>query len=399
MYGAADSVLGLGIVGGDLIGDVHLGERAADLAARILRGEPASSIPPTEEPESRLMFDWRELRRWGISEERLPAGSVVLYRERTLWSEHRGKVLGTAALLIGQAALIGMLLVARRSRRRAERRLGEGEERYRTLADFTYDWEYWMRPDGSFEYMSPSCLRVTGHEADEFYRRPSLLDELVGEEDRPAWREHAEQHRAGNDSSHLEFHIRHADGRILWIDHVCAPVTGDDGSLRGVRGSNRDVTDRKRSETELRRALAEIQRLRDRLEAENTYFREQFEPQGSVEGIIGRSNVLEYVLSKLRQVAPTTSTVLLQGETGVGKELVAHALHGLSPRASRPLIKVNCAALPASLVESELFGHEKGAFTGAIARRRAASRSPTAAPSSSTRSARSRSSYRPSSCG
>ena len=80
--------------------------------------------------------------------------------------------------------------------------------------------------------------------------------------------------------------------------------------------------------------------------------------------------MLRYVLSKVQQVAPTSSTVLLQGETGVGKELVAHAIHNLSPRRARPLVKLNCAALPPSLVESELFGHEKGAFTGAIAQRK-----------------------------
>jgi transcriptional regulator with GAF, ATPase, and Fis domain len=85
-------------------------------------------------------------------------------------------------------------------------------------------------------------------------------------------------------------------------------------------------------------------------------------------------------MSRVQQVAPTSSTVLLQGETGVGKELVAHALHSLSPRRSRPLVKLNCAALPASLVESELFGHERGAFTGAVVQRKGRfERSPTAA--------------------
>ena len=155
---------------------------------------------------------------------------------------------------------------------------------------------------------------------------------------------------------------------MRWIEHVCLPVTGEDGRFLGLRGSNRDVTEKKESEEQLRKALAEVQRLRERLEADNTYLREQVEP--SFEGIIGQSDVLRYVLSRVQQVAPTSSTVLLQGETGVGKELVAHALHSLSPRRGRPLVKLNCAALPPSLVESELFGHEKGAFTGAIAQRK-----------------------------
>ncbi len=316
------------------------------------------------------MFDWRQLERWGIAEERLPAGSVVLFREKTLWSEHRGTILGGLAVLLAQALLIGTLLVERRGRVAAQSGLEEAERRYRTVADFTHDWEYWRRPDGSFAYVSPSGRRTTGYEAAEFEQRPSLLDEIVLEEDRPLWREHDENARIGGGSSQLEFRIRRADGQVRWIEHVCSPVTGDAGGFLGVRGSNRDVTEKKRSEEELRAALAEIQRLRDRLEADNTYLREQVEPEIGFEGIIGRSDVLRYVLSRVQQVAPTSSTVLLQGETGVGKELVAHALHNLSPRRARPLVKLNCAALPPSLVESELFGHEKGAFTGAVALRK-----------------------------
>jgi transcriptional regulator with GAF, ATPase, and Fis domain len=152
-------------------------------------------------------------------------------------------------------------------------------------------------------------------------------------------------------------------------------VLASDRGRRDVPGrawleSNRDVTEKKLSNEQLRTALAEIQRLRERLEADNTYLREHVEPGPGFEGIIGSSDVLRYVLSRVQQVAPTSSTVLLQGETGVGKELVAHAIHNLSPRRTRPLVKRNCAALPPSLVESELFGHEKGSFTGALAQRK-----------------------------
>ncbi len=370
VYGSADTWLGFGIVGGDLLDHAALGTRAAALTARILRGESPASLPLVEEPASRLQFDWRQLQRWGIDENRLPEGSEVFYREKTLWSEHRGEILGGLVLLVAQSFLIAALLAERRKRKGAEAGLREAERRYRTLADFTHDWEYWRRPDGSFEYMTPSCLRITGPPAEAFYRRPALLDELVWEEDRPRWKAHDEQARNGGGALQVEFRIRAADGRVLWIDHVCSPVTGEDGRRLGRRGSNRNLTERKHSEAELRRAFAEIERLRERLDADNTYLREQVEPGPGFEGIIGRSDVLRYVLAKVQQVAPTSSTVLLQGETGTGKELVAHALHSLSQRSGRLLIKLNCAALPSSLVESELFGHEKGAFTGAIAQRK-----------------------------
>jgi formate hydrogenlyase transcriptional activator len=115
-------------------------------------------------------------------------------------------------------------------------------------------------------------------------------------------------------------------------------------------------------------AHEEVERLRDRLAAENVYLREEIQQAHNFEEIVGCSEALQSVLRELAAVAPTEATVLIYGETGTGKELVARAIHAGSPRASRPLIKVNCAAISAGLVESELFGHEKGAFTGAADR-------------------------------
>jgi len=123
---------------------------------------------------------------------------------------------------------------------------------------------------------------------------------------------------------------------------------------------------RKRAEEQLQRQLEEIRTLRDQLEAENVYLREEIR-DGDFTNVVGRSPALGRVLERVSQVAPTSSSVLLLGETGTGKELLAQAIHERSPRKARALIKVNCAALPASLIETELLGHEKGAFTGAIA--------------------------------
>jgi formate hydrogenlyase transcriptional activator len=120
---------------------------------------------------------------------------------------------------------------------------------------------------------------------------------------------------------------------------------------------------------ELRTALSEIKTMKDQLEAENIYFREEIKLRGHFSNIIGQSDGLKYVLYRAEQVAPANTTVLILGETGTGKELIAAAIHNMSPRKERPLITVNCAALPANLIESELFGREKGAFTGADARR------------------------------
>ncbi|MEO8138356.1 MAG: sigma 54-interacting transcriptional regulator [Gemmatimonadota bacterium] len=117
------------------------------------------------------------------------------------------------------------------------------------------------------------------------------------------------------------------------------------------------------------RMFAEIRRLKDRLQAENVYLIEEIKTQHGFAEIVGHTPVLRKVLSQVEQVAPTDTTVLITGETGTGKELVARAVHNLSRRKERPLVTVNCGAISAGLVESEFFGHEKGAFTGAIARK------------------------------
>ncbi len=122
-----------------------------------------------------------------------------------------------------------------------------------------------------------------------------------------------------------------------------------------------------RREAELTVALAEITRLKERLEAENVYLRQSLRaPSGRT--LASRSPRFNQMLEELAQVAPTNATVLLQGETGTGKEVLADAIHIKSPCGQRPMVKVNCAALPASLIEAELFGREKGAYTGALAR-------------------------------
>jgi formate hydrogenlyase transcriptional activator len=129
-----------------------------------------------------------------------------------------------------------------------------------------------------------------------------------------------------------------------------------------------NAVERSRAELALRERLDEIERLKLQLEKENIYLREEIKTVQGFEKIVGTSETLQYVLFKVKQVAPTDATVLILGETGAGKGLVAHTIHDLSARKDRPMITVNCAALPSNLIESELFGREKGAFTGAHAK-------------------------------
>jgi chemotaxis protein methyltransferase CheR len=132
--------------------------------------------------------------------------------------------------------------------------------------------------------------------------------------------------------------------------------------------ANSEIEQRKETEKELNNALSEIKSLKSQLEEENIYLQKEIKLEHNFEEIIGNSSTLKYVLYRLEQVAPTEATVLIQGETGSGKELIARAIHNASPRSKRPMLKVDCASLPANLIESELFGHEKGAFTTALSK-------------------------------
>jgi len=160
-------------------------------------------------------------------------------------------------------------------------------------------------------------------------------------------------------------------GRVacsLSLNAVDAPIAWTDRTVERAGAIGQvlaNVIYRKQAEESLHQHLEEIQRLKEHLEAETQYLRAEAHVPGGIEEVIGRSTAFKSSLSLAAQVAPTASTVLLQGETGTGKEVLANLIHQWSPRNGNPLVKVNCPAIPASLFESELFGHEKGAFTGA----------------------------------
>ncbi|MFC1788355.1 sigma 54-interacting transcriptional regulator [Thermodesulfobacteriota bacterium] len=180
------------------------------------------------------------------------------------------------------------------------------------------------------------------------------------------------------------------DGTLIW-DGVCLDITrrkqAEDALHQSrddleVQVQNRtkdliatnknlkhEIESRKQAEDELKKAYSEIENLKNKLEAECTYLGEEIKLMHDHEHIIGESEVMKYILYSLEQIAPTDTTVLILGESGTGKELIARAIHHGSKRKERPLVKVDCTALPANLIESELFGHEKGAFTGAFEKR------------------------------
>ncbi|MCU1262906.1 MAG: Formate hydrogenlyase transcriptional activator, partial [Bryobacterales bacterium] len=167
----------------------------------------------------------------------------------------------------------------------------------------------------------------------------------------------------------LDHRLLMPDGSVKHLHVVAYAVKNDSRGEVSFVGAVMDVTAAKQSQQALEQAFREIKTLKDQLQSENVVLREEIDKASMFEQIVGTSPPLRNVLSRVSKVAPTDSSVLITGETGTGKELVARAIHRRSRRSSRAFVSVNCAAIPRDLIASELFGHEKGAFTGATQRR------------------------------
>jgi PAS domain S-box-containing protein len=145
-------------------------------------------------------------------------------------------------------------------RMEAEQALKESEQRFRTVADFTYDWESWVAPDGTYQYVSPSCQRISGYSANEFLTDAKFLEKMVHPDDRKLLIRHLKDEIESMDAETIEFRIITQNGNERWVAHICQPVYGDDGSFLGRRSSNRDITEKKRGETALRKAHGELEK-------------------------------------------------------------------------------------------------------------------------------------------
>lgn len=259
VYSVVEPYMGSGIVGGHILSYSSLGAILARVALRVLAGEKPGMVGPLEESASRYVFDARELRRWEIDENSLPEGSEIRYRTFSAWETYRWRIVVFFSLLIVQALLISALVAGLRKRRRIESALRKAESKYRTVADFTYDWEYWSAPDGRFIYVSPSCKRITGYSARRFVEDPSLFSRIMEPEDRETWEQSVQRCTAKFAPGDTQLRIRTQDGNLRWIEHRCRPVVDEHGRFEGIRGSNREITDRKELQDKLQRAADEWQ--------------------------------------------------------------------------------------------------------------------------------------------
>jgi formate hydrogenlyase transcriptional activator len=238
--------------------------------------------------------------------------------------------------------------------REAQAKLRQDEEELRRMTDAIPQSIVVLSPEGHTLYANRVALEYTGLSMEEF-RGDDFRSRALHPEDVQRLREERQKALSSSLPFENEYRILRKDGKYRWFLIQYNPLLDKTGKAIRWYATATDIDDRKRAE--------------DRMRNETVALREEIVRSSMFEEIVGSSESLRKVLAQVSKVAPTDSTVLIQGETGTGKELIARAIHNRSKRTNRAFIRVNCAAIPPSLIASELFGHEKGSFTGALQRR------------------------------
>jgi PAS domain S-box-containing protein len=252
---------------------------------------------------------------------------------------------------------------------RVERVFQEIERENQLILRAAGEGIYGVNAEGNTTFVNPAAERLLGWTAEE----------LVGRAIHPIVH-HSHHDGSHYPDEHCPIYAAFRDGAVhnvdnevfwrkdgtpVWVEYTSTPIR-DRAMVVGAVIVFRDVSQRREADEKLHAALAEVDRLRERLELENAYLQEEIRIETNPRGIIGQSQAIQQTLRQVSLVAPTTAAVMITGESGTGKELIARAIHEASARRDRPLIRVNCAAIPRELFESEFFGHVRGAFTGAV---------------------------------
>jgi len=277
----------------------------------------------------------------------------------------------TSTPIYENEALVGAVVVFKdvSERKNAEDELSRVRRSNERILAAAGEGIYGIGIDGRGTFVNPASVVMTGWRPEDIIGKPvhdlhhhSKLDGS------PYPREECPIYAAFRDGL-----VHQCDDEVFWrkdgssfpVQYTSTPIYENE-ELAGAVVVFRDISERKRNEQELQQAYAEVEQMKQRLEMENVYLQEEIRGGHDFKEIVGQSHAINQVLNQIELVAPTMATVLITGESGTGKELIARAIHHRSERSDRPLIRVNCAAIPHELFESEFFGHIKGSFTGAV---------------------------------
>ncbi|WP_051554634.1 sigma 54-interacting transcriptional regulator [Maribacter antarcticus] len=272
---------------------------------------------------------------------------------------------GSATPIVIDGKLVKVIGVNRdiTESKQSEKKLKESEERIRLFTQNVPDFLLQIDRTGKINYINKTLEGLAQKDV-----IGSSVYSWIPKETSEKFKDKLENVFGSGSSEIIEHRGNGLKGEPIWFETQMGPLEKS-GIITQVIIVSRDITERKTAELDLKRALDENIELKQQIEAENIYLKEELKLEGSFNEIIGSSKSLKKVLKQVEQVAKTDSTVLILGETGTGRELIAKAIHNASDRKAKPLVKVNCSALPTDLIESEFFGHEKGAFTGALNRK------------------------------
>jgi PAS domain S-box-containing protein len=324
---------------------------------RVLSFDPEDGLPRFEDFFQRLHPDdqpgFRELIETAIREQaEWEADYRIVHPDGPVRDIHvvAHPVLNTSGHLV---EFVGTVIDVT-ERKRAEEELRRSEAELRQMLDLTPQLVAVFGPNRERLYANRVLLDYLGLSLEE-WRKRSAPGEFFHPDDRKRVYDHFDRAHPTGSAFEVEMRLRKGDGSYRWFLARYNPLRDDKGQITRWYAASTDIDERKRAE--------------EKLQLENAALREEIDQTSMFEEIVGTSPALQTVLSRISKVAPSDSTVLITGETGTGKELVARAIHRRSRRSGRAFVSVNCAAIPRDLILSELFGHEKGAFTGALQRR------------------------------
>lgn len=263
--------------------------------------------------------------------------------------------------------LIAQIFANALSRKQAEEAFRENQESL-SLATDAAGIAFWKMDANTGSVMVTKKTRELFYFSSEEQINYQSFMKIIHPDDREKVHEAVQKALEGRGQFSAQYRIICSKGSVRWIFSRGKSFFESTDKQFHLMGISFDITELKRVEDQLKEKLCEVEQLKKELEKENIYLREEIQLQEIHDEIVSRSHAMQNVLSQIEQVAKMETTVLIQGETGVGKELIARAIHRLSKRKDRPLVTVNCASLPPTLMESELFGREKGAYTGAMTR-------------------------------
>ncbi len=331
------------------------------MAGKVLAISRLSDLPPeaVRDRESLLSYGTKSTLLIPLLIDGSVFGSVsfaYMSQERE-WHE----------MLVNRLKLLAQIFSNALARKRSEQLLKESVERMKLAADSANAALWTLDMKSGHIWTTEKARKLLGFASQNELTLETFLT-VVHIEDRERIRVKMEQAAKTREDFSEEYRIILSDGSVRWMVVRGHPHSNGSGEPDSLLGATVDITVYKNMEEQLRERLQEIEKLKKNLENENIVLQQEVKQLTEQTEIIGQSPAIKRVLMQAAQVAQTGTSVLILGETGTGKALLAQAIHNVSARKNRPMVSVNCAALPPTLIESELFGREKGAFTGALTR-------------------------------